>query len=273
MDLKDTQQIHTDSNGQSYTGQAVNGFYQKASTVSFIAKKTERIATAIYMVTDFLADSEPLKIELRTLAISLISTTQKLPKNPNEIPTVLASDCISLIDQTMTFLSLATTLGLVSEMNGKILETELKKVQSQVDENSGEKKLFIAPRFGFSNVLLNQEMFVVEKDQEAVKQIDKGHELIKGQTNQENVFYKKDAKSSQVLMSVSKKSELGSKIARRNDVLSIVRNKGKVSIKDISEILKDIGDKTLQRELHGLVQEGVLIKEGEKRWTLYKIAN
>ena len=67
------------------------------------------------------------------------------------------------------------------------------------------------------------------------------------------------------------KTDLGSKIARRNDVLNIIRAKKKVSIKDISQLLKDMSEKTIQRELAALISEGVLIKEGEKRWSTYRL--
>ena len=36
-------------------------------------------------------------------------------------------------------------------------------------------------------------------------------------------------------------------------------------------MLKDVSEKTVQRELFALVKEGVLKKEGEKRWSVYKL--
>lgn len=282
MDLKDTQQINTVSNGQKPIEQAQNSFNQKHGLVSFIAKKTEKITTAIYMVTDFLADSEPLKTELRTLALSLVSDTRKLIARPTESQVVLSSDVSQTIDSTVVFLDLAITIGIISEMNGLILRTELAKVKNSLTEIFDEKKMFITTHPGYANVVLDTKMFEVEKpiisnptaltDNINSTPFNKGQEINKGHIQTADVLYKQEVKPNQVLLSVSKKTDLGNKIARRNDVLTVVRNKGKVSIKDISEILKDIGDKTLQRELHGLVQEGVLVKEGEKRWSMYRIA-
>ncbi len=272
MDFKDTEQKNTMSNGQILTGQAENDFYQKHSIVSLITKKTEKIATAVYMVTDFLEDSEPLKIELRTLSLRLLSETQKLVARSSEPHTVLADEIERTIDNTIVFLTLATTIGIVSTMNGTILISELKKVQEKVQSIYGKKNALVVTHPGYANIILNQSMFDVSLDQVKYESFNKGQEIDKGLNKTNNVFYKNEDKSTNVLMSVSKKIDLGNKIARRNDVLRVVRNKGKVSIKDITEILKDIGDKTIQRELHALVQEGVLIKEGEKRWSVYKIA-
>jgi hypothetical protein len=273
MDLKDIQQSDTVSNGQSYIGQAENAFYYKHREVSFISKKTEKIATAIYMVTDFLSDSEPLKTELRTLSLSLVSITRKLLAGSADTQGVINGDAKQKIEDTLIFLDLAQTIGIISEMNGVILRTELTKLKHQIEELFGGKKNPFSTHPGYANIILSPEMFSVERDIEQPQFLNKGQENNNGHIKNNNVLYKNESKTTEVLVSVAKKNDLGNKIARRNDVLTVVRNKGKVSIKDISQILKDIGDKTLQRELHGLVQEGVLIKEGEKRWSMYRIAN
>ena len=44
-----------------------------------------------------------------------------------------------------------------------------------------------------------------------------------------------------------------------------------VMIKDIIGKIKDISEKTLQRELSALVAKGVLKKIGDKRWSRYVI--
>jgi DNA-binding transcriptional ArsR family regulator len=59
---------------------------------------------------------------------------------------------------------------------------------------------------------------------------------------------------------------------RRDAIMRTIRSKGQVTIKDISENIKDISEKTIQRDLQELIQHGVLIREGEKRWAVYKLA-
>ncbi len=271
MDFKDTEKNSIPSNGQNIAEQSINAFYNKHSSLSVIAKKTERITTAIYMVTDFIQDSEPLKIQLRTLAITLVSGTRKLQARGGD--TTLADDIIRTIEETVVFLRLATTIGLLSDMNGTILLTEIVKVQNAVREQCGEKSVLVSTHPGYANIVLSPAMFEVESGEQKPQSFSQGQDLNKGHEKTNNVLYKNTEKTTVSYVSVSRKNDLGSKIARRNDVLTVVRNKGKVSIKDISQILKDTSDKTIQRELHGLVQEGVLVKEGEKRWSMYRIAS
>lgn len=59
---------------------------------------------------------------------------------------------------------------------------------------------------------------------------------------------------------------------RRDAIMKTIRSKGQVTIKDISENIRGCSEKTIQRDLQELIQHGVLIREGEKRWAVYKLA-
>jgi DeoR/GlpR family transcriptional regulator of sugar metabolism len=54
--------------------------------------------------------------------------------------------------------------------------------------------------------------------------------------------------------------------------VSFIKDKGRVSIKDVASIITDVSEKTLQRELLSLVDEGELLKVGERRWSTYEVA-
>jgi len=43
-------------------------------------------------------------------------------------------------------------------------------------------------------------------------------------------------------------------------------------IKDITSLIGDYSEKTVQRDLVALVKAGVLKKEGERRWSKYMLA-
>ncbi len=59
---------------------------------------------------------------------------------------------------------------------------------------------------------------------------------------------------------------------RRDAIMRTIRSKGQVTIKDISENISGCSEKTIQRDLQELIQHGVLMREGEKRWAVYKLA-
>ena len=59
---------------------------------------------------------------------------------------------------------------------------------------------------------------------------------------------------------------------RRETILSVLRSKGQANIKDISLLIRSVSEKTIQRELTALIEEGVVRKEGERRWSTYSLA-
>ncbi|NBD73640.1 DeoR family transcriptional regulator [Patescibacteria group bacterium] len=59
---------------------------------------------------------------------------------------------------------------------------------------------------------------------------------------------------------------------RRAQILGLLQRKDSVSIKDVTEVITDCSEKTIQRELLALVESGVLKKEGERRWSRYSLA-
>lgn len=59
---------------------------------------------------------------------------------------------------------------------------------------------------------------------------------------------------------------------RRAVILGILQKKDSITVKDVSNVIRDCSEKTLQRELLALVTQGVLVKEGERRWSTYRIA-
>jgi len=60
---------------------------------------------------------------------------------------------------------------------------------------------------------------------------------------------------------------------RRNSVMSVIKNKGKASIKDISTVIRGVSEKTIQRELLALIAGGMVLKHGERRWSTYSLTS
>jgi hypothetical protein len=52
-------------------------------------------------------------------------------------------------------------------------------------------------------------------------------------------------------------------------ILELVRRRKSVSIKDIAGVITDCSEKTIQRELALLIEQGLVRKVGERRWSVY----
>lgn len=53
-------------------------------------------------------------------------------------------------------------------------------------------------------------------------------------------------------------------------ILDFVRKSKGASIKDISKVIQGCSEKTIQRELNVLIQQGLVVREGERRWSTYR---
>lgn len=56
---------------------------------------------------------------------------------------------------------------------------------------------------------------------------------------------------------------------RTLQILEFIRKQGRVSIKDITHVIRGCSEKTVQRELLSLIRQGLIRKEGERRWSVY----
>lgn len=56
-------------------------------------------------------------------------------------------------------------------------------------------------------------------------------------------------------------------------IKTVLEAKPAATIKDIAEVITDVSEKTIQRELNSLIEKGQVIREGERRWSKYSIVS
>jgi hypothetical protein len=56
---------------------------------------------------------------------------------------------------------------------------------------------------------------------------------------------------------------------RMSLILSFIQKNKRASIKDIAAVIKGCSEKTIQRELGALIEQGLVRKIGERRWSVY----
>ena len=99
-----------------------------------LPKKCERLATAVYLVTNFLSDTEPMKPRLRTLSLDLLRDAM-MAKNGNQIvETNVLETLHANISETLSLLELAFIAGLVSEMTFSILKREYASLRDSIED-------------------------------------------------------------------------------------------------------------------------------------------
>lgn len=58
---------------------------------------------------------------------------------------------------------------------------------------------------------------------------------------------------------------------RSERIKTVLDAKPAATIKDIAEVITDVSEKTIQRELNSLIEKGQVVRDGERRWSKYSI--
>ena len=272
---KDTQKI--DGNTRPLDGSLARYDSQNAldSSLNYFAnKKTEKLVTALYLVSDCMESDDALKGKLRLLGVELLSDIYKLStlspiEKHNYISTPLAH-----IYEILSFIEIAYTIGFISEMNTMILKKEFTGLVDDLKSQQSKDKHF--------TFTLDEKMF---KLPEIGNVLDERNIIgYKGQSIKDNIYNpmsfinnKSPLQNRQLQKTNSNTS--ADKELRINKIISIIKDKKNlpgnqtgISIKDISLSFTDCSEKTIQRELNALVLKGKLKKIGAKRWSRYNLA-
>ena len=81
----------------------------------------------------------------------------------------------------------------------------------------------------------------------------------------------KKASTSRVQSSLGIPETTLSPLQRRDRIKTILEAKGMAGIKDIADVIKDVSEKTIQRELNSMIEDNVVKRHGERRWSKYSI--
>lgn len=101
---------------------------------TLVAKKSERLVTALYLVTDLMANAEPIKHGLRTNAVALLSSMNALSQLDVKDRVIEFKVSLKSVTEIISLLHVAVTTGIVSNMNGEILMDGFRSLQSVLEK-------------------------------------------------------------------------------------------------------------------------------------------
>lgn len=246
------------------------GIVLKDNNTPISYTKTNKLITALYMVTDIMDTSEPLRNKLRTLGTGIVSDTYSSP--------IKATPKIA---EVMSFLDIAEAVNLISEMNANILRKEFLELKQSI-EDSIQVPESTYREINLSDLFKSDFTLPSDRIQPTRIGVQKGSTLlqaIKSMSNKGPAQHEaKGFRSGSIKKTKKPNADYDVlKGQRREEIISIIKTSPNgATITDIKDNAKghlvSCSDKTLQRELVKMVKSGVLKKEGEKRWSKYFIA-
>ena len=257
--------------------------FQNDSQNIFIFKKTERLVSAIYLITSFLSDNEPIKWKMREVTTSLLSYSISLSNQGHRNRFDAMNNFTTVSFEIISLLDVANISGIFSPMNCAIIKFEIEKIIELVElKERGLNAKFLLSRNFFDieedhsdsrgkPSQINENLN--EKDIKRTISPDKGKEMIpESNTHKGHLLIKDTNKDEGKSLSFIKGQTVKDKSRRYEVIINLLKNTKEISVKDVSSIVSDCSEKTIQRELLSLVDKGVLKKEGERRWSKYSLA-
>ncbi|MBA3789241.1 hypothetical protein H0X32_02500 [Patescibacteria group bacterium] len=217
----------------------------------YIYRKSERLAKAIQLITPAFGSAPALRDRLDSIAVGLIDAAI-LP--PSQARTGLSHELLAL----SSFLSVARTGGLLSAMNADLIAREAHHLLQEIAS-------YEEPRLFLDEVPSLAELAKRAPD---VRESPEPRPLRSARSFTDALFQsappKGQGKRHTSIFSISE-----GHTERQEAIIAILQNKGPSYIKDISTVIREVSEKTIQRELQSLVTKGVVEREGERRWTRY----
>jgi hypothetical protein len=240
--------------------------------VSYIIEKSSRIAAVTFVLADVLDANRSLASELQRTAIGLVRDAAESARSVAKRELV-----VSQLLALAALLDTAGRSGQLSRMNTETLADEisaLAELINTIDWHTG-RRFADEGLFGGE---VPRELFAPEPlptQSEAYQRHIKDAEPVRAVSQQTRPApYTQQATKDTVTPGRAHYKERVQEIQkdRRATILGLVQRKDRISVRDVANVIKDCSEKTLQRELLALVQQGVLKKEGERRWSTYSLA-
>lgn len=266
------------------------------TTLDFIHKKTEKLVTAIYMLSNFFPHQEPLRWEVRTFCLNLLGNISFVFYGKNSDTEHILKESINSINEIISRFEIAHISGLISTMNFSVLKNELVSLRDSVEsirKGGGGQNILITSDFFVQDKLLKEGSPSSEvKDESAGNPIAPQKQIHVTQVSNPKASHKtppsgdiraitptarfsqERTQITQPINRIGHNESIASK--RKGDrseaILKILKKKDNLTVKDISLVISDCSEKTIQRELLALVDKNVLKKTGERRWSRYSLA-
>jgi len=240
------------------------GFFSAEDYLLYVFKKTEKITAALYLVSGLLKDDEPMKWELRDKGMDLLTSSftasSALPGDKN----IVIQSLFSAALEAISLLNVARISNLISEMNHVILVREIDNILGLMRDRlvaSAENAGYVLSDNFFKTPDLFSSGF--KSDSRA----SQGHGG--SNKNELQVASSKLQASTDIIHGHSNVEQ--KKSQRQELIMNVLKGQSNLTIKDFSRVIKDVSEKTIQRELLELVERGVIKKDGERRWSRYSL--
>ncbi|MFA5888946.1 MAG: hypothetical protein WCW47_03445 [Candidatus Paceibacterota bacterium] len=238
-------------------------FFNKNNDFVLAYKKTEKLASAVYMITNLFSDNEPMKWTLRKKAGELLSFILTYKDTPEGSYGDFIYNTKTFTTELISFLEISLRGGLVSQMNFSILKQEFLNLLSIFNNANPTSKYS-------SKEMISKDFFNV---------LENYSNIVKSEGEDDKIYKTPESIPLAHKMSFSRIKDINldtnrdnfKKTNRQNIILDLLKKRKELTIRDMAIVIKDCSEKTIQRELNSFISIGILKRTGVRRWSRYSL--
>jgi hypothetical protein len=212
--------------------------------------KVQKLTEALYRVTELFPDKEPLKWQLRDNAVEILDF-MLLVENKEVFNTGNIFDLFRKMNYLLQLAS--SSSAFISKINFEVLRREYLILVEEINKMQVPKEI-TSPK----------DLLVISNGQSVISNgHSNGHD---GQPNGHNGQKENKEKNKEQIDLIDLLDK------RKKQILTVIKPNEWKTIQEIAGSLPGISIKNIQRVLLDMVENGILRKEGDKRWRKYSLS-
>lgn len=239
----------------------VKGLAHDVQYFNNVFKKAEKIASVLFYILSFKKDKEKDSLLLQSISKKSFYLHEMSLKTLEQYET----DTDSLRQLQYAIVSLSSTVQVA--VTGRDIAQDIGAVIIE--------QLDAVNRYLTNHYLSDAGVSIADLSEVAVETTKTGFLSVSNtrsgaaatpkQTRQRRVQVPAGDISSDAYMVYSQLTD------RAERIKTVLEAKPQATIKDVAEIITDVSEKTIQRELNSLIEKGQVVREGERRWSRYSV--
>lgn len=248
-----------------------------------MAHRAERISSGLHLISTCIPQSAPLRNDICRYALRVVKKIYMAMSYEPRDQVYILREIQHHQEYLLSLIRIAKNMGYISEMNATIADTALDNFLKQIThhihvlshydyrhhDNMATPAIDREVLLGILNEASTATSSLPPSVSKKIKEIISQKTTLQTTKRQESKGHDKrhfpitTSSIENVVMNPSKE--------RRDKIYDIIATKQSVTIKDIATRITGCSEKTLQRDLLAMINDNIIEKQGDKRWSTYHI--
>ncbi len=259
----------------------VSGKDKRTLTLPSSTTNLHKIVRALYFIARNIDDRE-LASSLKKNAMGISEYTYTFFRaSGGDVKDILFRKITFTLDEIQLSLKLLFEEGWLTDLQRNLFQRELTQFNALLGELSTNTK----DKMGEESTLLSPiDLSSFFSHQEEQKEVDTERNTERDISTSSIKKHRKSETSNKITKDNSGSSKKANKIRsvrkdtlkkeeRKKAILVHLRKKESCSLPEIAALFDGAGQKTIQRDLRELISQGLVEKEGERRWAKYRVVD